>query len=299
MEDVGVDHRRPHVLVPQQFLNGPDVVPGLEQMGGKGVPQSMRGHALGDTRFPGRLLDGPLQTGRVNVMAVDRTAAGVHRTLGRREKILPDELTGCIGVLSFQCIGEIDLPVPGGQVLLVEQTHPLYLAAQFRDDRFGKRDNAVLLALAIPDGDGAVCKIHVLDTQADALHQAQAGAVEELSHQLADVVQVIQKAANLVPGEDGGEALGPFGRGEKDGVNLFVEAFPGEEEDGAEGLVLGRCGDVPLHDQVGQEGLDFWGAHLGRVAFIVEEDEAAHLVHVGLFGAVGIMLEPENFTELV
>jgi len=64
----------------------------------------------------------------------------------------------------------------------VEQTDPLYLAAQFRDDCFGKRDNAVLLALAVPDGDGAVFKIHVLDAQADALHQAQAGAVEELRH---------------------------------------------------------------------------------------------------------------------
>jgi hypothetical protein len=36
---------------------------------------------------------------------------------------------------------------------------------------------------------------------------------------------VVQEAADLVPGEDGGEALGPFGRGEEDGVNLFVEDF--------------------------------------------------------------------------
>jgi hypothetical protein len=35
------------------------------------------------------------------------------------------------------------------------------------------------------------------------------------------------------------------------------------------------------------------------VAFVVEEDEAAHPVHVGLFGAVEIMLEPEDFPELV
>jgi len=105
LENVGVDHRRPHVLVPQQFLDGPDVVPGLEQVGGKGVPQGVRGHALGDARFLGRLFDGPLQAGRVNVMAADLTAAGVHRTLGRREEILPDELTGRMGVLSFQRIG--------------------------------------------------------------------------------------------------------------------------------------------------------------------------------------------------
>ena len=144
------------------------------------------------------------------------------------EKIRPDELTGRIGVLSFQRVGEIDLPVPGGQVLLVEQTRSLYLAAPLREDRFGKRDDAVLLALAIPDGAGAVCKIHVLDVQADALHPAQAGAVERLGHQFVDAVQVVQEAADLVPGEDGGETLGPFGRGEEDGINLFVEDFCGK-----------------------------------------------------------------------
>ncbi|GEM_PF-6535965 len=105
----------------------------------------MRGHALRDARFPGRLLDGPLQAGRVNGMAADLAAAGVHRTLSGGEKIRPDELTGRIGVLSFQRVGEIDLPVSGGQVLFVEQTDPLYLAAPFREDRFGKRDDAVLL----------------------------------------------------------------------------------------------------------------------------------------------------------
>jgi hypothetical protein len=60
LQDVGVDHRRPHVLVPQQFLDGPDVVPGLEQVGGKGVPQGVRGHALWEARLPGL----PVRTAR-------------------------------------------------------------------------------------------------------------------------------------------------------------------------------------------------------------------------------------------
>jgi hypothetical protein len=93
--------------------------------------------------------------------------------------------------------------------------------------------------------------------------------------------------------------VGPFGQGEEDGVNLFVEDFAVEEENGAEGLILGGGGDVPFHGQMGQEGLDFGGAHLGGVALVVEEEEAAHPVQVGLFGAVEIMLEPEDFPELV
>jgi hypothetical protein len=45
------------------------------------VPQGVRGHALRDARFPGGLLDGPLQAGRVHMVAANLTAAGVHRTL--------------------------------------------------------------------------------------------------------------------------------------------------------------------------------------------------------------------------
>jgi hypothetical protein len=41
VQDVSVDHGRRHVLVPQQLLNGPDVVPVLEKMGGEGMTESM------------------------------------------------------------------------------------------------------------------------------------------------------------------------------------------------------------------------------------------------------------------
>lgn len=62
---------------------------------------------------------------------------------------------------------------------------------------------------------------------------------------------------------------------------------------------MGGSRDVFFHSEVGQEGLDFWGAHLNRVALVMEEDEAVHPVHVGLFGAVGAMFESQNFAELV
>jgi len=37
VEDMGVDHRRRDILVPQQLLHGPDVVAGLQQVGCKGM----------------------------------------------------------------------------------------------------------------------------------------------------------------------------------------------------------------------------------------------------------------------
>lgn len=144
-----------------------------------------------------------------------------------------------------------------------------------------------------------VLEVNILDAQADAFHEAQAAAVEELGHQFVGAVQAVQELPDLFAGEDGGEAFGSFGRGEEDGVNLFVEDLAVEEEDCAEGLVLGGGGDISFHSEVGQEGLDFWGTHIGGMAFVVEEDEAAHPVHVGLFGAVGVVFESEDLAELI
>ncbi len=60
--------------------------------------------------------------------------SGGQRASGAGKTILPDELPGRVGVLSLQGVGQIDLAVAGGPVLLVEQAHPFYLAAQFGDD---------------------------------------------------------------------------------------------------------------------------------------------------------------------
>jgi len=39
VQDMGIAHRRLHILVAEQFLNGADVVAGLEQVSGEGMPQ--------------------------------------------------------------------------------------------------------------------------------------------------------------------------------------------------------------------------------------------------------------------
>lgn len=210
-------------------------------------------------------------------------AAGVNGASRGWEEALPDELPDGVGILAFQRIGQVDLSAAGGQVLLMEQANPFYLAAPFRDDRLRQGNDAVLFAFAVTDGNGAVLKVNVLDPQAEA------GAVEELGHPFADAVHLVQKAKGFVAGEDGGEPLGSFGRGKQDGLDFLVEDFAVEEEDGAEGLVLG--GDISFRGEVDQEGLDFGCAHLGGVALVVEEDETPDPVDVSVPGADGIVLE--------
>jgi len=61
IEHVRVHHRRADVGMTQQLLHGPNVVPVLEQVGRKRMPEGMWTHTLGDARPPcpvrHRLLD--------------------------------------------------------------------------------------------------------------------------------------------------------------------------------------------------------------------------------------------------
>lgn len=108
-----------------------------------------------------------------------------------------------------------------------------------------------------------------------------------------------KKALDFFPCEDGGEAFRPFGGGKEEKVYIFVKYFAVKEEEGGEGLVLGRGGNIALGCQVGEESLDFRGAHFGRMALVVEKDEAADPVYVGFFGTVGVMFGPQDIPDLV
>jgi len=47
VQDVGVDHRRCHVLVAEELLNGSDVVSVLKKVSGEGMTKGMTGNSLG------------------------------------------------------------------------------------------------------------------------------------------------------------------------------------------------------------------------------------------------------------
>ena len=78
VQDRGVDHRRPHALVAQQFLHGADVIPVLEQMRGERVAKGMATDRLVDPCQLDRSFDCPLQAAFTEVMAVPLASAGVY-----------------------------------------------------------------------------------------------------------------------------------------------------------------------------------------------------------------------------
>lgn len=78
-----------------------------------------------------------------------------------------------------------------------------------------------------------------------------------------------------------------------------MQDFAVKEEEGAEGLVLGRGGDVAGDGEVSEELFDFTGAHLVGMAFVVVEDEAFDPVGIRFFGADGVMFEADGGADLV
>jgi hypothetical protein len=176
--------------------------------------------------------------------------------------------------------------------LFVRPPDEAQMLLERQDQALGQHGDAVFFPFAVADEDGPLGKVNVLDAQAQALHEAQASAVEQPGHQLVSARQVAQDAVNLVFSQDGGQAFGLFGASGVDGaVEVLVEHVAVEKEQGAEGLLL--------DGQVGEKGFDFGEAHVSGVAFVVKEDVAFDPVHVGLFGADGIVLEAQNVADLI
>jgi hypothetical protein len=92
IQHVSVDHRRAHVAVPQQLLNGTNVVAVLEQMRRERMPKRVRAGLLGQSHPSDGVLHGALEDRLVQVVApsLSREAVPVSFT----DVVAVDEATG-------------------------------------------------------------------------------------------------------------------------------------------------------------------------------------------------------------
>jgi hypothetical protein len=290
LQYMSVDHGGFDVLMPEEFLDGADVVSVLEEVGGEGVSECVRGDVFVNFGGFGGGTDGFLQQAGVEVVAHGLFGGGVHREGGGGEEVLPCGFAGGVGVFAGEGVGEVDFAEAVSEVGLVDALDGLDLALESGDEGVGEDGGAVVFALAIADDDGVAAEVYVFDAQSKAFHEAQPGAVEDLCHKLGNTAHFRDDCEGFLMGDDDGQGFGFLGADDVGGeFDLDFEDVAVEEEDGAEGLVLGGGGDVPFGCKVGDECLDFGGAHVLWVAFAVEEDVAFDPVFVGLFGAEGVV----------
>lgn len=263
------------------------------------MPEGVGADAFLNVGFLRRFFDRSLQAGGVEMVAAFLPAAGVGGAFGRGKEVLPGEFAAGIGVFCFEGIGEVDFAAAGSEVFFVEEANTFDLTLQVGDDDAGQGDDAVFFAFAIAHRDAFVLKVNILDTQADAFHQAQAGAVEQLRHEFVNSVHEADDAEDFFAAEDGGEAFGAFCGRKEDGFDFLVQNFTVKEKDGRERLVLGGGGDGTFRSEVNEEGLDFRSAHFVWVTFLVEEYVTPCPIQVGFLRAVGVMLGAQGVAHLV
>ena len=167
--------------------------------------------------------------------------------------------------------------------------------------RPGQRDDAVLAALAVMDGDGALVEVDVLDAQPHAFDHPEAAAIHELGGELPRIFEM---------GEDSGDfparehhlrtAVGVTVARRLDGEILDAEDFSGEEDHGIERLFLGCCRDVALQRQIVEVSGHAAGTCVLRSlfqTFQTEAGEANHPMDVGLLGGVGKASETDSAAQ--
>lgn len=222
--------------MPEEFLNGADIIAALQEVSGKRVTKSVRGDVLLDACGFGGGADGFLKKAGVGVVTADfaltyspsfkgrgesaltpspsfkgRGESRVAGEGGGGEEVLPDQFAGSVGVFAGEGVGEVNFAEAACEVGLVDALDGLYLPLEGWDEGFGEDGGAVVLSFSVADGDDAVAEVYVFDAEADAFHKAKSASVEDLCHELGDAAHFGDDGEGFGRGEDNGEGFGFFG----------------------------------------------------------------------------------------
>lgn len=263
------------------------------------MAQGVDAGMLLDAGLVHRLVHGALHAGFVDVMTHLPAGLRIGGAAGSGEDVLPARRLRRVGVLAGERIGQSDCAEAGLQVCLMEPLRDGDLRAQRRFQPGRQRHDAVLIPLAVEDGDLPVAEVHVLDAQTEAFAQAHAGAVEQAEDEVIDAFGMGEDGLDLVAGEDNGHAARALRPGEVvHALDRDVQHVAVEEEHGAEGDVLGVGRDVPVGGEVGEVGADGRGAVMPRVIHVEEAAIVERVEHIRLFGASAHMADAQCLTQL-
>jgi hypothetical protein len=165
---------------------------------------------------------------------------------------LPAPFAVGLRVFAFEGIGEVDGAPALAEVLLVEEFDPFEMSLEEWFHALGEDGDTVFEAFAFADEDLVGFEVDVFDAEADAFHEAHAGAVEEGGHEAEGAGHAGEDPVSLGFGEDDGEAGGAFGAVHVlEGAEILPEDLAVEEKQGVESLVLGGGGEgIPAAGRV-------------------------------------------------
>jgi hypothetical protein len=213
-------------------------------------------------------------------------------------RVSSDRTSAARGHLDAQSVGEIDLAPARGKLGAVALGHGVELGAEAVSSSRGQEGGAVVVPLASMDGEHVALEVDVLHAEGEAFEEAKAATVEDFRDEPERRLQVLGDRALVAAREDRREVLGAVSAFEaRERRRVEVEDLAVEEDEGAEGLVLGGRRDAARGGEVVEEGGDLGGAEGAGVAAVVEGDVGADPVEVGFLGAQGVLEAAEGAVD--
>jgi hypothetical protein len=131
--------------VPEQFLDGADVGPAGQQMGGEGMSKCVTTSVFLDSQLSNGRANRLLKIRRIKVVSSSGAAPRINRRLCRGVDILPTPFAVRVRVLASQCIRQLDAAVSFSQRALVFLLDVSQVFLQWFDDGFGQERDPVLV----------------------------------------------------------------------------------------------------------------------------------------------------------
>jgi hypothetical protein len=167
-----------------------------------------------------------------------------------------------------------------------------------RDDKAcEKHSDPIFHAFAIPHNDLMLGEIDVFYAEPQTFHQSQAGAVEQVGHQLIGTGDVPNHPHGLFLGQNRRQAFGLWGPDSVGSVERLPEHVTAEEQRSAEDLILGRRRGLLMNGQVRPTRLDFRAGHLVGIAFVLEENLPFNPGDIGFRPTNRLVLEPHGIAH--
>ncbi len=223
---------------------------------------------------------------------------------GGREDILPSPLLRGVRILPAQGLREVDFAQTGLQVEAVAVLKSLEVSRHAGFEGSRQRDDPVFSPFPVVDGDGSLAEVDVLDSETQRFGLAHAAAVKQRGDQVPGIIEVSQDGGDLLPGQDHGRAaVAGAGRGEFDFHFALAMDVPPQEDDGVEGLPLGRGGDLEFQRQIlevgaGGGGIEGFEIRLAEAAE-AEAPESADPGEIGLLRGHREVRLPDGATGAV
>ena len=148
--------------MPEEFLDGSDVMAVFQEMGRERVPEGVGAAALGNARLPDRIFHGALEDRLVQVVAPALAREPIAVDARGGEDPLPPPVPAGVRVLARQRVGQLDPAGAVPEVSLVLLASALEVGDQRGRDRGRQHRHPIFAALAVADDDLVRREVDVL-----------------------------------------------------------------------------------------------------------------------------------------